>query len=474
MKLPEKIQYKNEDGEVLTQDLSEFIKLAKGQFKVKDVGDKKANDVVKDIFTLAFRAKGDSIDLPEEVDHLRKLADWASEIAKEHREIVTEQEQEKKDEREKKSQEKALAKEAKEKEEKEYVVSQDRFTELFVKKAKAAEEKTMKGVTAAMKSMALPATITMADSGMGVVLADNASKDDVASAAAAMVTAAAGNLAMQGALQFVIGDLVNAGVDKKIFRTKGDACKHVKFLVEEKLGKKLSVGNIGHNSLMSERIPAGSRKLGIAPSLYYFAAKVVAPKLKDVEPSKQLEMNKKFDEERNNVIELVNRGKIDSNSALNEHVNNFKVSVGIEKKSPDDIRKAAQRFLKRLFFAIWSKENLVKDNSAKFLERGVDRGGATIEYTQAELSDIEQEAMNNLQNILLANEDVAALISGEIGEGEGEDKKKVPYYLEDPFSDEKKEEVKKGEEKTDEQVTEEEEEEEEEAGEEEEEEEEDV
>lgn len=448
MKLPENIKYKTDEDEILIQPTADVIKSIIKQFKVKPVGDKSEKDVVKLILTLAFGSK-DSVELPEGTEHLAKVAEYCESLAAEHRSILEKEAEEKEAEREKKAQDKALQKEAKEKEEKEYLQNQQKFEAVFLKRVEALAKKTQENVEKAMRSLQFPGTIAISDNGMGVVISDGATKDDIASAAASMIQATEGNRAMAAALQFVMGDLVNACAEKKIFRTKSDACKHVKYLIEEKTSKKFSVGNINACSLMAERIQPGQRKMGVAPSLYYFASKVVAPKLKDTEASKQLEMNKKFDEERNNVIELINDGKIDSNKALTEHVKTFKTSVGINQATPDDARKQVQKFLHRLFFATWAKDNLLNDDDeATFLEVDEDQGGKTKTMSVGELTDIQAGAMNNLQNLLLKDYNISQLIEGEADDKDDKGKDiKVPYFMNDPFTEPKKEEEKKGEDK---------------------------
>ena len=450
MKLPETIKYKTEEDEILEQPTTDFVKKFVAEYKVKAIGDKTAAQVVRDVFTIAFAAKGD-VELPEGLDHLGRLADHIKTVADQHREILEEEEKEKKDAKEKKAQERQLAKDQKEAEDKRYAEDQNKFNAVFENRFKNLEEKTKDNVTKAMRGITLPKSVVMSENGMGVVLSDNVTKDEIALAAASMISASEGNRTMAGALQFVIGDLVNAAHKKGIFRTKGEAAKHVKWLIEDKVGKKYSAGNVSANALMSERIPAGQRKLGVPPSLYYFAAKVVAPKLKEAKPSDQINMDKSFDAERNNVIELINDGKIATQNDLKTHVKEFNQKMGLLKETPDDLRKKMQSFLRRLFFSIFAKENLVHDEVATFLARGVDQGGETVQFTLSELSDIEQEAMNNLQNILLADYKITDLLNGKttVKNGEGKDKE-IPYYLEDPFTpppaepkkDDKKEEKK--------------------------------
>lgn len=449
MKLPENIKYYDSDsGEVLAQSTSDFVKNIVKQYKVKDIEGNKASDVVKNILTLNFRAKDEDVELPEGYEHLSDVNTHCSEIAAEHRKISDEEDNEAKKEKELKQQEKILAKEAKEKEEKEYKQNAEKFEETFTKKAKALIEKAEAGVKSFMQSIKLPNSITLSGNGMGMLFSESATKDDIATAAAQMVAASEGNKAMGGALQFNIGDAVNALHKNKIYRTKGEACKQIQFLITDKLGRKFSGGGINANALMAERVPADKRIMGKPHSLYYFAAKVIAPKLKEAKESDQIEMNKKFEEERNNVIELVNNGTISSNAELEAHVAAFKKSVGIVVESPNNTKKAIDRFLKRLFFATWIKENLVKDGIAKVRELNVDENAPAVEYTVAQLTDIEQEAMNNLQNLLIP--DVDKLITGEheievenekvTTNDKGKEvktktkiKKIVPFLMDDPF-----------------------------------------
>lgn len=457
MKTPENIKYRDdENNEILQQDRAEVIKNIVKQFKVKPVEGKESKEVVKDLLTMAFRAKDEEIELPEEMSHLQKVVDYCKELAAGHREICDKEAEEQKQVKALKAQQKTLEKEAKEKEDKQYAESAAKFEEVLARKIKAQEEKVSANVVSAVKAINLPKTISVTGNGMGVIISENATKDDIATATASMMSAAEGNGQMQGALQFLIGDIVNASVEKKVFRTKGDACKNVKFLVEEKLGKKFSAGAINANSLMAERIKPQDRKIGVLPSVYLAASKIVAPRVKEKSEKEMAELVVKFDEGRNNMISLINDGTITSIKDCKEYEAKIKQDAGIVVSPAGEASKQINRFLRRLFWAIWTKRNLLDSETgvAKFHEKETDEKAPAVEYTLSQLTDFEEEALNNLQNLFLVGEDVPSIIKGftEIVDEKTKAVAKVPNLLDDPFEDPKpkdkkeepKEETKEG------------------------------
>ena len=443
MKTPENILYSDdESNEIRQAPVAEVIKQVVKQYKVKASAEKPANEIVKDILTIAFRNKGDEIELGEDMEHLQKVANHCLSIASEHRKISEAEAEKAKQAKALKAQEKDLAKEAKAAEEKQYTENFTRFEELFVKKAASMSAKVNDQVVATMKSISLPKTISLSRNGMGIVLAENASKDDLATAAAAMIAASEGNKSMDAALSFVMGDLVNAAAEKKIFRNKGDACKGIKLLIEDKLGKKYAAGSINANSLMAERVKPQDRKMGIAPSLYYLASKVVAPRLKEASDKERSEYEKKFDGERDNVISLINEGKITSVKEVTKHVEDFKASIGLVKQDPGAASKAIQKYLFRLFWATWVGENLVNDGVAKVHELKTNDTSPPREYSVGELTDIKAEALNNLQNLLVSGRfgyNVTDLIKGysEIEDEKTKVVSKTPCLIQDPFEEPK-------------------------------------
>ena len=443
MKTPENILYNDdESNEIRQAPVAEVIKQIVKEYKVKASAEKPANEIVKDILTIAFRNKGDEIELGEDMEHLEKVANHCLSIAAEHRKIADAEAEKAKAAKALKAQEKDLAKEAKAAEEKQYEQNFTRFEELFVKKAKNLSAKVNDQVVATMKTISLPKTISLSGNGMGIVLAENASKDDLATAAASMIAASEGNKSMDAALSFVMGDLVNAAAEKKIFRNKGEACKGIKLLIEDKLGKKYAAGSINANSLMSERVKPQDRKIGIAPSLYYLASKVVAPRLKEASDKERTEIEKKFDEERDNVINLINEGKITAVKEVTKHVEDFKVSIGLVKTDPGAATKAIQKYLFRLFWATWVGENLVNDGVAKVHELKTNDTSPPREYSVGELTDIRAEALNNLQNLLVTGRfgyNVTDLIKGysEIVDEKTKAVSKTPCLIQDPFEEPK-------------------------------------
>jgi hypothetical protein len=434
-KLPENLFYKNKAGEVLTKPAEDIIGSLVKMFGVKDIGEKKATDVVKTVLLLNFKAAPEQAELPAGLEDADKfvdkngnsLPDAVHSFVQKHIECKKELEEQKNTEKEAKAQEREAAKLAKAEEDKKYAAEGEEFGEMLaanVAKLKKTAGKLVENLVGALK---LPDNISLAAGSMGINVADGATKADIASAAAAVLSVYEGVKSAEGAMQFLVGDLVNASVKSGTFRTQNDAATGLKHIIQEKCQKKYEIGTIQQYAMMAARIPASERKMGIKPSLYLAAAKVTPPRIKDAQPADMEKANEEVEAFRNDLLKDINSGKVNT-SEIAETVKLFKEQRGWSKPVENNTAEILKAF-KVLFFVDWLTENVANKKD----EVIVTRGKESHSYTVAELAEKKAEAFEYLTQELLKEEDIEMLIKGERPLQRNGKQVTVPYRLSDPF-----------------------------------------
>lgn len=450
--LPENISFVK-DGEVLSRPTNTFVDMIVKNGKVKDFdggedGAKMpAKDVAKNLLLQNFRTKkGEAYELPDEMSAYSAANDICAGIVEAHNEASEVVNGQKEAEKLQKQQEAKAKKEAKDKEDATFATAGNEFEEFFVKKATNLKKKQGEQVAAMLLTVTstLPKNILLSSNGLGVTVAENATRADIASATAAVVNSMEGVQGMMGALQFAVGDLINGAVANKAYRTKGDACGAIKLAVKEKLQRNFNLGTLNYYALMAERVTIEQRKAGVNPSLYLEASKLTPPRLKDKKPSEQIQLDKDCAEARDEIISKINAGEIKTIKDAKDEIATFKSAKGIAK----EVQVPSSYYMKRLFYAVWIKKNLLGDKDEVTVQLDVK---TTHTYTRGELTDIEEDALNNLQNMLIKQK-LESLVAGFITKGKGDKAEKIPYLLDNPFDIEvdaapEKEEEEKEEEK---------------------------
>ena len=446
MKTPDSILYKDEDsGEILVIDKTKLIKHVIKEYEVKPISDedtgmsKSAEEIVAALLDGNFRQKTNEFELDDGLDSYADVNTHIFEMTQAHKKIIKEQEEEQDKIKDKKAQEKKLEAERKEAEEKQYKESQEKFEKSFFSMSQKLK-KTTEDFVISVKShieRALPKTVTLSQSGMGLLLSPTASPEDIAKAVAATSAVLTGSNQSANVLQFFLGDLINESVIRKVYKNTKDAAEKVRTKAIESLGSRgdYSLGALQQFALQSRRIPQDMRQKDVPPALYYFAAKIVAPALKDSDVSTKTALASEFDDERNKIIDEINSGKIVTQKDLQTRVNEFKKSKGIL-TGTESVKAKKEFYFNRLFYAVWLKENcLDEDGNVELREAGAK---AIMTVSSAELTDIYAEALANLQNIIFKDHDVPAIIAREKKVKDKVDGKEqeivIKYHIEDPFN----------------------------------------
>jgi hypothetical protein len=230
-----------------------------------------------------------------------------------------------------------------------------------------------------------------------------------------------------------MGDLVNQSVKSKLYRTKNDAQQGIKFIVEEKMKRKYNGGTLNYYALMAERIPVEKRKLGVTPSLYLTASKAVLPRLADSDAKVNDANAAEFEQLRNKLVDEINEGNLSNIKEVQAKIAEFKAGKGIVKESPAEKNAKVAKMLKQFFFASWIREYLV-DPEAESATVKMKEKGAYGKLTTSALTDMIEEAKNELQNLLIPEADT--VIAGEKVIAEGtKDQETVKVFLDYPFEE---------------------------------------
>lgn len=434
-KTPVNVARVNEDSQVIEIPFAEFAKMFANEFKIKAIKNEQGQgvqtpiDIVSFMFANALADTEGNFELPEELEAYSDAFDTLKENVEEHKKALEVKKANKDTEKEKKRQEREQTKAEKGAEEAELKKNQDAFQDIVKKQvSKFDNKKAEDAFRNTMNSINLPKSIALADNGMGVIIGDGATKNDIALATSSYLNGLQGSATMQSALQFGLGDLLNGAVKAKVYRNKGDAAQGVKVNILEATGKSFSPGAIQFYALMSERVPVSKRKNSVPPSVYLVASKITAPRIKEGTTKENEELAKSFEVFREEVIDKINEGELKAIKDVSEYIKTFKEKKGLLKDSGPSV----QDYLHDFFLASWIKANITPDEAENFTF-SIKNSPKKITMHVSELTSRLEDAGNNLQNILLKDYDVTALMNGVRKEGKGEEAKEVPYFLIDPF-----------------------------------------
>lgn len=436
-KLPENFLYYNGDGtEIMTKPIEgegniidSFVKM----FKVTKVKDKEPRDIVKHILLINLRSQPEQAELPEGYEFAAELVDKKGQeindvlfhYATQHVKAKEEMKEKEATAKQAKAEEREAAKKAKEEEDKVYQAEQDEFEIILVANAKKQAKNLEKLAPGLVGQLKFSDKITI-NGTMGVSVADGATKQDIAGAIAQVLTVFEGTKQAEGAMQFMIGDLLNASVKTKVFRTQNEAATGLKHIIADKMGKNFQVGTLPQYAVMAARIPAKDRKLGVNPSYYLAASKVTTPRLKDSQPADIAKAEAEVAEFREELVADINSGTV-ALKDIAKKVQEYKEERGWAK--PKDTNQAeVNKALKDIFWIDWMISNLAKDD-----EVIVARGKESKAYTLAELSEMREAAVNIIEDEFLKEYDIKGLKRGFKAITKNGKTNDAPYRLSDPL-----------------------------------------
>ena len=435
-KLPENFYHYNAAGEILTKPIEgegNIIDSLVKMFKVVKVKDKEPRDIVKHILLLNLRSQPEQAELPEGYEFCESLKDRNGnemndalfDFATKHFKAKEELKERDATAKQAKAEEREAAKKAKEEEDKVYQAEQDEFEVLVISNAKKQAKNLEKLAPGLVGQLKFSDKITI-NGTMGVSVADGATKQDIAGAIAQVLTVFEGTKQAEGAMQFMIGDLLNASVKTKVFRTQNEAATGLKHIIADKMGKNFQVGTLPQYAVMASRIPASQRKLGVNPSYYLAASKVTTPRLKEAQPADVAKAEAEVAEFREELIADINSGTV-ALKDIAKKVQEYKKERGWVKPKEGNQAEVAKA-LKDIFWIDWMISNLAKDDAVV-----VARGKESKEYTLAELSDMREAAVNIVEAEFLKEYDIKGLKRGSKPVTKNGKTTDAVYRLSDPL-----------------------------------------
>lgn len=453
--IPDVLFYHDEEKEIRSFAFEDAINGVVKTQKVKDFSggdelpDKKARDVVKDFFLMHLKATTENAaELPEGLEKYENLFEHIKEKVEDHNACVTEEKDKAIAAKKLKDQQKEVAEKQKAAEAKHFAKQGEAFDTGFgggLSTREPMDSKILSGIT---KQLKMPTGVSFTANNMGVIVGEKVSTKDIGDAFSLLLGAMQGKNALQSALQFATGDLMNKAVEKKVFESKGAAAAAIRAVMSKNENvKSWDVGTIQFYANMAERIPADKRLSSVNPTVYLAISKATMPRIKkdsdgkDISKEQLAVLGNEFDEFRDSLTDAVNEGSLVSIKDVQAKVKEFKESKGILKKSPQDEKAAELAWHKQLFFAVWAIENVVsvhKKDIAMFKKTTVNEADKTtteaeMEVPLSELVDLRDEALNALQATKISN--VTEVTQGWelIEDAKTKTKKKAPFYMEYPF-----------------------------------------
>lgn len=434
-KLPENLYFRDAEKNICTKPTDEAIASIVKMFGVEDIDERSANDVVKILLLGNIRAYPQEAEIPnglEDVSNftnkkgksiVKYLAGFAAMHIEAKKEIEEQKNTIKQAEKEKREAEKA----AKAEEDKRFQAEADEFAELVASSIDKKDAGIIKNAQSILGAVKFSDKVVRLNNGMGIKLVDGATKADIAAATAVTIAALEGTKQAEGAMQFLIGDLVLESVRAGIHRTKGDAVNNIKHAIAEKTSKKYEANSLNQYVVMAERVPAEKRVLGIKPSYYLEASKVTVPRVKGMSEESEKKAQAEVEAFREELIADINTGEVNT-TELKAKVEAFKQERGWGKRKENNGAEVLT-LLKTLFYVDFMTEALSKDDAVT-----VTRGKESHEYSLAELAEKKEDAYNKLVALLIEEGyDLKQLRKGIRKVEKNGKEKEVPYRLSDPF-----------------------------------------
>lgn len=426
-KLPEEMLYVSGE-EILSKPTADFVKAIVKKFKVEATEEYEPEEIVRKLLLANLRSHPKEAELPEGLEDYEDANEFCQELVENHVECKNKQSEKAQVEKDARAKEREAEKARKDAENKEFLKNENEFMDILVASVKKNSKSAIKTAQSIVAGCKLPSGVAFSGNGMGVVVADGADRGTIAQSVAQVINSFEGIKSAEGALQFMIGDLLNASIAARTFRNKSDAAKGLKMMIQDKCGKKFDIGTIQAYALMAERVPVESRQMGIKPTAYLAASKLTLPRLKDAKPEDEQKAQAEVEEFREDAIEKINSGEWDTKT-LNDKIKEFKVEKGWVK--PEEASVNLTNVYRRYVYAniLINELSNSKDGSVT-----VKRGKESHTYTLDQVEEIRDEAYATLRDTLLAEYDLAALTKGfkKVTNKKG-DKVDVPYFITDPF-----------------------------------------
>lgn len=401
------------EGNEFEAPIDEYIKGIIEQFGVKDIesetqGKIPAKKAIKYFVNTLFEEK----DLDPSLSEISEVAEALNKIKEDVQRTKANAKSaadKAKEEKEAKEKAKAEEKARKEQEAKELAVKQ----EGFVAKVNEGYDKALDEFKGELENLkeGLPTTISIGvtGAGAGAVLSDSATVDDIATGIGYLFGKAEGSKMLGQQLQFIVGDLAGAAIEKGIYPDSVTASKAISADLE-KNGKRLAPNSIDVYRRLALRTPIEVRNPTVDPSAFLAITQVNPnPKKMDGETDEAFNARKeKLASDLRALQEELKEGKIKTRKEILpkvlevEYNNNLKERPSAD-KAPSPTQNLINYFLSSL--ALESLDGIHEEGEIHFL--GED-GKSIVQVKTEDIEKLKEEAYNNLLNIYVKTKKVEA------------------------------------------------------------------
>ncbi len=233
---------------------------------------------------------------------------------------------------------------------------------------------------------------------------ENASAENVGSALGYLLQSSMNSTFIGNQLQFWVGDIVAATVERKIFTTASEAGKEISKLLEEKHGKSLTVGNIDAYKRMAERTPVELRNPKADATAYLAVSSMKVPR--KGEDEKEDAYKKRlgaFEADRKDLQNKLSTGEITSRKDILPEVDKVLINHGI-KSAPEGPTITIGQHLALFFHATFGLDELLSvheghENEVVYKVEVKGKSRKVIQ-TKEQLEAVKNEAYAALTNAL--------------------------------------------------------------------------
>lgn len=402
MKITEVI-IEDQEGNEIQVPIRDYRKGLVEQHDVKpyksDAGDASPSKVVEHIIEAIANGKdvdeGISDEYPDLVSVITNDIERTKASAKSAKEKAEE-------EKARKEAEKEAQKKAEEEKRQLTLAKQDTFVTNISKGADLAASEFVNEMKELVEGLPEGISVEQRNGGYGLKICENTTSENIGSALGYMMQSQINNNFIGNQLHFFIGDLVSASVEQGIYETANEANKLISKLLEEKHGKRLSVGNIDAYKRMAERTPVELRNPRADATAYLAISNMKLPRKGDGESqddfSKRLAA---FEADRQGLQKKLAEGEVISRKEILKPVEDVLVKHGIKEKASGPVTSIATH-LAIFFHATVGLEELLSTHEEGVAVYVSETAETKTEYklTKEQLESLRAESYAALVNSL--------------------------------------------------------------------------
>lgn len=355
----ETILFHDDEGNKNEMSTQDYIKGVIAKFEVpaevdfgEDVGAMKATKVVAAVVTAVSndREVADELTACESFDFTELIEQVSSDV-KATISAKADAATKAAEEKEAKKKAKEEEKKRKEKEAAELAKRQEGFVKHVESGADKAQDSFLEEIKSLKDNLPKGVAISNSGNGFGIQLDEKVSDESLGQALGFFFQADQNNQFFANQIQFFIGDLASAAVEKGIFKTAMEGAKAISGYLEAQ-GKRMSVPSIETYRRMSTRTPIEMRNPRVDPTAYLAISQVKRPKKGDDEKKEAYEKRvKKFDDKMSEVLTKLRDGEVETRKDVLPLVQEVKYDTGIEERpDPNAEPKLSAIDLMRIYF----------------------------------------------------------------------------------------------------------------------------